>query len=111
MKEHPLGDAPDLDVSMLGGHLPSNGRSILVGGVVEVLLAVTSAQGLHGAHPKVVPVGANDLDGLAEAQLDFEPVAVELDDLERCQGEVRGEEENGSADWVVDQDKTNATAC
>jgi hypothetical protein len=78
--------------------------------VVEVLLAAAPAYRLHGAHPEVVAIGPDYVDGLAKAQLNLEPVAVELDDLQRLQGEVRGEQEDRAADGVVDEDETHDAA-
>ena len=105
-----MGDAANLDVGVVGGQLAANGGPVFVRGVVEVLLAVAPTQRLHGAHPEVVPVRSNDMDGLAEAQLDLEAVSVELNDLQRLQGEVRGEEKDGSPHRMVNEDEAHDAA-
>jgi hypothetical protein len=43
---------------------------------VQILVAITATQGFHPAHPEVIGIGAQDMNGLTKSQFDPEAVAV-----------------------------------
>ncbi len=70
----------------LGAHLLAVGLGL----VVHVLVAAEPANRRHGQHPEVTGVAAEDVQRVAEAEFDLEPVAVENNDVERIQSDVGG---------------------
>src|SRR5665213_1376878 len=68
-----------------------------IAGAVQILVAITATQGFHPAHPEVIGIGAQDMNGLTKSQFDPEAVAVEQEYFERIEGEVCGKQENGAA--------------
>ena len=52
---------------------------------MQILIAVTTAPRLHGNHPEGVGISAEEVNGLPEPQLNLEPIAVELEYLQRCE--------------------------
>jgi hypothetical protein len=74
---------------------------------MQILLAAAAVHRLHAGHPEVIGVGAQDMNGLAKAELDLEAVAIELQHLQRLEGKVRAEQEDGSACWVVNDDEAH----
>jgi hypothetical protein len=86
--QQPLSDAAELHVQVKGLHLSADGSAVGIAGPVQILVAVTPAQRLHSAHPEVLRIGAQYVHGLAESQLDPEPVAVEQEYFQRIEGEV-----------------------
>ena len=85
-----LRDESDLDVAMVGGQLAPDGVAVGVCLAVEILITRAGADLVHGPHPEVVGVGAEGANGLFEGKLNFEAQAVEPDDLDRVQTQVRG---------------------
>ena len=75
---------------MVGGQLAPDGVAVRVCLAVEILIARAGADLVHGPHPEVVGVGAEGANGLFEGKLNFEAQAVEPDDLDRVQTQVRG---------------------
>ena len=49
---------------------------------MQILVASAAAHRLHVGHPEVIGVGAEDMNGLAKAELDLESIPVELEDLQ-----------------------------
>ena len=95
---------------LIGRELATDLGAIRFGLTVEVLVAVASAKGDHVHHPEVVGIGADGMDGLLEADLDFEPPAVESDDRQGLQRGVGGQEDELTAGGVIDQDETDQPA-
>src|ERR1017187_4082821 len=95
--KQPLGDASQLDVVVKGGHLAAGRGTIGIAGAVQILVAITATQGFHPAHPEVIGIGAQDMNGLTKSQFDPEAVAVEQEYFERIEGEVCGKQEKGAA--------------
>ena len=88
---------------MVGGEFAPDGVAVLVGLAVEILIARAGADLVHGHHPEVVAVGAKRANGLLEGELDFEAQAVEPDDLDRVQTEIRAQEHDASPVWMLHQ--------
>jgi hypothetical protein len=99
--EQSLSDAAQLNVAVTGEHLAADQVSVALGLHVEVLVAGAAWDGSHELHPEVVGVAAEGVKGLTEADLDFETVAVEGDDLEWIEGGVGAEEDDASAGGVA----------
>ena len=55
---------------------------------MQILIAVSTSQGLHGAHPEVIREGPEDMNGLLEGVLYFEPKAIDTDNLQGIQCRV-----------------------
>ncbi len=66
-----------------------------------MLIAAAASRGLHVSHPEVIGIRADDMNGLAKAQLDLESIAVELEHLQGLECRIRGQQEYGSAHRVV----------
>jgi hypothetical protein len=90
-----------------GPHLSDGCGAICVAGPVQMLVAIATAQGLHSPHPEMVSVGTQHMHGLAESQLDSEPVAVQLEYLQRREGEVGRQQEDGAALGMADDHETH----
>ena len=90
--KQPLDDEANLDVSLIGGEFAPDLRPVAVGLAVEVLVALSPADGSHGLHPEMAGTGADGVDGLLEADLNFTAPPVELDEGEGSEGEVRAQE-------------------
>ena len=110
MLEEALGDAAELDIGVVSGQLAADRGAVGLGGAVQVLIAIAPAQGLQAFHPEVIAVGTEDMHSLAKAHLDPEPVAVELKDFEGREGEVRGEQKDGAAMRMADNDEADHAA-
>src|ERR1035437_726375 len=95
--KQPLGDASQLDVVVKGGHLAAGGGPIGNAGGGGVTVGITATHRFHPAHPEVIGIGAQDMNGLTKSQFDPEAVAVEQEYFERIEGEVCGKQENGAA--------------
>ena len=87
-------------ISMVGGELAPDGVTVRVCLAVEILIARAGADLVHGLHPEVVALGAQGANGLLEGELDFEAQAVEPDDLDRVQTQVRAQEYDASPVWM-----------
>ena len=107
--EKPLGDDAGEDEHVISAHLSLHGIAVVLRGSMQVLIAVSPLQRLHRAHPEVVSEGADDMGGLLEGELDFEPQAVDADNLQRIQGGISRHENASTPGWVNDQHKAYAT--
>ena len=101
--KQPLDDEANLDVSLIGGEFAPDLRPVAVGLAVGVLVTVAPADGGHGLHPEMVGIGADGVNGLLEADLNFEAPTVELDDGEGSEGDVRAQEDELTPSRVIDQ--------
>ena len=81
--------------------------SVLVSFVMQVLVAGTSLDRGHGAHPKVIRVGAYNSEGAFKRDFDFETNAVESDDVDGRKGEVGAHQETLTACGMMDGNKSN----
>jgi hypothetical protein len=62
---------------------------------------------LHALHPEMVGVDADGVNGLLEGKLDFEPQAVEPDDVGRIEAEVGGQEDALAPCRMIDEDESD----
>ena len=108
--EKSLSNHPELNVGMVGADLPANLVAIARRLVVEVLIAGTSWTRRHGAHPKMVGIGADSVDCLFETDLDLEPDAEDFDNLQGGQGPVGGQQDFPAAIRVDNQDEADKAA-
>ena len=83
--EKPLGDDAGEDEHVIGAHLSLHGLAVVLRGSTQVLIAILPPHRLHRAHPEVVSEGPEDMGGLLEGELDFEPQAVDADNLQGIQ--------------------------
>ena len=95
---------------MVGGEFAPDGIAVPVGLAVEILIARAGADLVHGHHPEVIAVGAKRADGLLEGELDFEAQAVEPDDLDRVQIQIRAQEHDASPVRMFDQHEAGQAA-
>ena len=102
-----LSDAPELNVAVVGSDLSQDVATVEFRGAMEILVSRSAVDRLHVSHPEMVCVGAERVDGLFEADFDFEPVGVDLDDGERVELDVGGEQDHTTARGVIDQDESN----
>jgi hypothetical protein len=72
---------------------------------MQILIALTPEQRLHGAHPEVVGISTDDMNCLAKTKLNLEAVAVELDDLQWWYEQVGTHQKNHSTIWMFDNHK------
>ena len=105
-----LRDESDLDETMVGGEFAPDGVAVPIGLAVEILIARAGADFVHGPHPEVVAVGAQGANGLLEGELDLEAQAVELDDLDRVQSQIRAQEHDASPVWMLHQHEAGEAA-
>ena len=56
---------------------------------MQMLIAVAPLQRLHRLHPKRIGEGTEDMDGLLEGELDLKAQAIQTNDLDGVQREVR----------------------
>ena len=101
-----LCNAGQLNVDMVGLELSFDCPSVLSRLVVDVLSLVVVSDGRHGLHPKVIAVGADDVQGLAEADFNFESIPVKGDDVERVHGGIGTQQEQHAAGGMDDDDET-----
>ena len=81
-----LGDEAQLQVGVVGPDFAADLISIACGLAVEILVASPARPWGHGAHPEMIRIGAQGVDGLLETDLDFETEAEHFDDLQTAQG-------------------------
>src|SRR5271166_6034251 len=86
-------------------HLAADGVAVSLAFSVQILVALSAASGFHVGHPKVVCVTSYDMHGLPEADLDFEAVAIEQDDLKRLQSQIGGQQEDRAAHRMTNNDE------
>ena len=80
--EQSLGNETQLDVPLVSGELAADVGAVNLGLALYILLAAAAADGSHVLHPEVIRVSANGVNGLLEADFDFEAPAVEANDLQ-----------------------------
>ena len=90
--EQPLSDEPELEVALVSGQFAADVLAIEGRAVIEDLIAAAPADRLHVAHPEVVSVGSDRVNGLLEADFDFESPSVETDDVQGRQSQVGAQE-------------------
>ena len=108
--KQPLDDEANLDVPLIGLQFAPDLRPVAVGLAVEVLVALAPADGSHGLHPEMAGIGADGVDGLLEADLNFKAPPVELDDGEGSEGEVRAQEDELTPSRVIDRHQADSPA-
>src|SRR4030042_250443 len=106
MLQQSLCNAGQLNIDVVGLELSLDGAPVLGGLVVDLLAFVVVPDGCHGLHPEVIAVGADDVQGLAEADFDFESIPVQGDDVERVHGGIATEQEQHAAGGMEDDDET-----
>src|SRR5213078_844531 len=74
---------------------------------LQVLLAAATADGGHILHPEVIRVSPDGVNGLLEADLDFETPAVEANNLQWVQGQIGAKEDHVAARGVAYPDKAD----
>ena len=103
--EKTLGDDTGEDEDVVGAHLSLHGIAVLFRLSMQVLIAISTSQRLHVVHPEVISKGPEDMDGLLKGVLDFEPKAVDADNLQGVQGGVSRHENALTPGRVNDQHK------
>src|ERR1019366_8022733 len=69
--------------------------------------AAAAVNGSHVGHPKVISIGPHGVNGLLETDFDLKPPAIQADDLQRVQGQIGAEQDQGPASRVTHPDKTH----
>ena len=105
-----LGGERDLEVAMIGGQLSAAGVPVGVGAPVQELITGAAAQGDHGTHPEAIRPSAEQVQGVFEGELDFEPQGVGGDDRLGGAREIGGEQQKATADGRDDGDNAHAYA-
>jgi hypothetical protein len=108
--EETLSDAPKLNVAVIGIHFATNESAVVVGFHVKILISGASREGSHGFHPEVIGVGTKGVEGLLEADFDFEAIAVEGKDLEWVNGDITSHKDHATAEGVVDENESYAAS-
>ena len=73
-----------------------------------MLRTVAAADGLHVLHPEMVGIGADGVNGLLEADFDFEAPAVKADDLQRYRVKsVQSSTKRPRLGWITQTKRTN----
>src|SRR5215471_19763229 len=80
--------------------LPVNLRFTL-----HILLTAAAVDGDHVLHPEVIGVSPDGVNGLFEAHFNFEPPAIEGNDLQRVEGQIGAQQDQIAAGWVTHPDK------
>src|SRR5438552_18527614 len=80
--EQSLGNETRLDVPLVSGELAADVGAVNLRLALHILFAAAAADGSHVLHPEVIRVSANGVNGLLEADFDFEAPAVEANDLQ-----------------------------
>src|SRR2546422_1316532 len=81
--EQSLSDEAQLDVALVSGELAADVRPVSFGLALHILLAAATVDGGHVLHPEVISVSPHGVNGLLEADFNFEAPAVEADNLQR----------------------------
>ena len=81
--------------------------SVELGLHVEVLVTLPATGRGHQLHPEVVGIGPQDVNRLAESDLDLEAVTVEHEHVERMQVGVGCHQEDESAVGMADDDESH----
>jgi len=77
---------------------------------MEVLVAADASQRLHGAHPEVIGIHADDTERLLEGHFDLESQPIDSDDLQGHQSQIRTHQQDGPATRMVHRHETDEDA-
>ena len=66
MLQKALGDASQLDISMVRIHLPVDRSLVIIGLACEALISGAAFDWLHGLHPEMIGIGTQGVDCLFE---------------------------------------------
>ena len=102
-----LRDESQLDVSFVGRELAADVLAVFFGFAVQVLVATGPTDRGHIAHPEVVGVSAQGMDGLPEARFNFESPAVEANDVQGVHSQVSAEKNQATALRMDHPDKSD----
>jgi hypothetical protein len=108
--EQALGEQAQLDVPYIGSQLAADRLAIAFGLAVGMLRAVAAPDRFHVLHPEVIGIGADGVDGLFETDFDFEAPAVEADDFQGFQGQIRAEQHQPAARGMDHPDEADQAA-
>src|SRR5207247_5088423 len=108
--EQYLGNETQLDVPLVGGELAPDVGAVNFGLALHVLLAAATADRGHILHPEVIRVSPEGVNGLLEADLDFETPAVEANNLQWVQGQIGAKEDHVAARRVAYPNKADQLA-
>ena len=92
---------------LVSGELAADVLPVQRGLALDILLAAAAVDGVHILHPEVIRIRPHGVDGLLEADLDFEPPTVQANNLQRVQGQIRAEEDQVPARRVAHPHKTH----
>src|SRR6266498_2339418 len=92
---------------LVSGELASDVRPVSLGLTLHILFAAAAVDGGHVLHPEVISVSPHGVDGLLEADFDFEAPTVEANNFQRVQGQIGAEEDQVPASGVTHPDKTH----
>src|SRR5437867_7263145 len=95
---------------LVSGELAADVGAVNLRLALHILFAAAAADGSHVLHPEVIRISANGVNGLFEADFDFEPPAVEANNLQWVQGQIGAEEDHVAAGWVAHPDKADQLA-
>ena len=95
---------------MVGRDLSADGVAVCFRFAVQVLVAADARQSRHGRHPEVIGIRANDSEGLLEGHFNLESQAIDSDDVQGGQGQVRAHQEDGAATGMEDHDEADEDA-
>jgi len=95
---------------MIGPHFSGDVISVGLAFSVQVLIARLIGAGCHGGHPEVIGIGTEGVEGLFKGDFDFESEAIDAEDVQGREGQIRGHEDFGSMLGVEDQDKADHDA-
>ena len=105
-----LGDKAQLDMAFVGRQLAANRLAVTLRLAMRVLRTLPAPDRIHVLHPEVEGIGADGVNGLLETDLDFEPPAIEADDLQRLQGLIGAEQNQPATGGMDHPDKPNQAA-
>ena len=77
---------------------------------MQVLVAADAPQSRHGRHPEVIGIRANDSEGLLEGHFNLESQAIDSDDVQGRQGQVRAHQQDRAATGMEDHDEADEDA-
>lgn len=84
--EQALGDETQLDVPFVSGEFAAKVLPVERRLALEGLLAAATVERGHVPHPEVVGISAQGVNGLLEADFNFESPAVEANTVQRAAG-------------------------
>ncbi len=105
-----LGDQAQLDVALVSGQFAAKVLAVIVGLTVRMLRAVAAPDRVHVLHPEVVGVSADGVDGLLEADFDFEAPSVKTNNLQSFQGQIGGKQNQAAAGGMDHPNKAHQPA-